>query len=83
MNFARSAFGQFMASSMGRGVRIIAGIILIALGIWVGFDNVWGIVLAIVGAVPLLAGLFDVCVFSLLFGGPFSGQRIRNLVKRS
>ena len=83
MNFARSAFGQFMASSTGRGLRVIAGIALIVLGVWVGFDNAWGIVLAVVGAVPLLAGLFDVCVFSALFGGPFSGEKIRSLVKRA
>lgn len=82
MNFAQSAFGQFMASSTGRAVRVIAGIALIVLGVWVGFDNAWGIVLAVVGAVPLLAGLFDVCVFSALFGGPFSGARIRDLRDR-
>jgi fatty acid desaturase len=79
MNFASSAFGQFMASSAGRAARVIAGIVLIALGIWL--SGGWGIALIVVGLVPLLAGLFDVCVFSALFGGPFSGQRIRALRK--
>lgn len=81
MNFARSAFGQFMASPTGRGVRIVAGIALIVVGIWLGTG--WGIALAVVGVVPLLAGLFDVCIFSLLFGGPFAGEKIRALVKRA
>ena len=80
MNFARSAFGQFMANPYGRGVRVIAGIAFIVLGFWLGTG--WGIALAVVGLVPLLAGLFDVCVFSALFGGPFSGEKIRALIKR-
>ncbi len=70
-----------MASPFGRGLRIIAGVALIVVGVWLGTG--WGIALAVVGAVPLLAGLFDVCIFSLLFGGPFSGERIRALVKRA
>ena len=77
MNFARSAFGQFMASMAGRTVRVIAGIVLIGLGIWIG--GTWGIVLDVIGVVPLLAGLFDVCIFSALFGGPFAGPKIRSL----
>lgn len=81
MDFARSAFGQFMASMAGRITRVIAGIVLIGLGIWVG--GTWGIVLDVVGAVPLLAGLFDVCIFSALFGGPLSGEKIRSLVRRA
>ncbi len=80
MDFARSAFGQFMASMAGRTTRVIAGIVLIGLGIWVG--GTWGIVLDVIGVVPLLAGIFDVCIFSALFGGPFSGEKIRALVHR-
>jgi len=38
--------------------------------------------LAAIGLVPLLAGTFDVCVFSRLFGGPFSGSAIRACAKR-
>jgi hypothetical protein len=36
-----------------------------------------GIILAVVGLVPLLAGLFDFCVFAPLFGAPMSGPKIR------
>lgn len=80
MEFAKSPFAQFMASGAGRIARIVAGIVLIVLGIVVG--DVWGVVLLVIGAVPLLAGVFDVCVFSALFGGPFSGPRIRALMGR-
>jgi hypothetical protein len=68
-------FAKFMASPLGRAFRIVAGIALIAVGIYVG--STWGIVLAVVGAVPLLAGVFDVCLFAPLLGVPFSGSRVR------
>jgi len=38
---------------------------------------VGGIIVAVVGLVPLLAGLFDFCVFAPLFGAPMSGPKIR------
>lgn len=66
----------FLASSTGRVVRIVAGIALIALGLLV-IEDTAGIVVAVIGAVPLLAGLFDFCVFAPLFGLPLSGPKIR------
>lgn len=68
-------FFKFMASGAGRLTRIVAGAALIVVGVVAGG---WWWVLAVVGLVPLLAGLFDVCVFSALFGGPFRGEEIRN-----
>jgi hypothetical protein len=70
------AFVQFMASMAGRITRIVAGILLIALGLLV-VQNTTGIILAVVGLVPLLAGLLDFCVFAPLFGAPLSGKAIR------
>jgi hypothetical protein len=69
-------FVKFMASPVGRITRIVAGIILIALGLFV-IHGVGGIILAIMGLVPLVAGLFDFCVFAPLFGAPMSGPKIR------
>lgn len=69
-------FCTFMASVAGRIVRVVAGIILIALGLSVLKGTV-GIVVAIIGLVPLLAGIFDFCVFAPLFGCPMSGPKIR------
>lgn len=71
-------FTKFMASTTGRIVRIVAGIALIALGL-LSVGGTVGIILAVVGAVPLLAGLFDFCVFAPLFGGSMSGPKIRSV----
>ena len=70
-------FATFMASPAGRIIRIVAGIILIALGLLIMHGGVGGIIVAIVGLVPLVAGLFDFCVFAPLFGAPMSGPKIR------
>jgi len=70
-----SLFG-FLASSAGRITRVIAGLILIALGIW-AVSGVWGWVLIIIGLVPLAAGIFDFCVFAPLFGMAFNGEKLR------
>ena len=67
---------KFLGSNAGRIARIAAGIVLIALGVLV-LGGTTGIVVAVIGAVPLLAGLFDVCVFAPLAGIPFSGAKIR------
>ena len=69
-------FVKFMASPAGRITRVAAGILLIALGLF-AIHGVGGIILAIVGLVPLVAGLFDFCVFAPLFGAPMSGPKIR------
>jgi hypothetical protein len=74
--FAASWFAQFMTTGLGRRVRIVAGFALIALGVAVIGGGV-GIAVAAIGLVPLLAGTFDVCVFSALFGGPLAGSEIR------
>jgi hypothetical protein len=69
-------FVAFMASSAGRFVRAAAGILLIAWGL-LGIGGTGGLIVAIIGALPLVAGLFDFCVFAPLFGAPLSGPKIR------
>jgi len=69
-------FITFMASTPGRIARIVAGVALIAWGL-LGLDGTTGIIVAVVGAVPLLAGLFDICLFAPLFGCPLSGPKLR------
>lgn len=69
-------FISFLASPAGRVTRIVAGIALIAWAI-LGLSGIATIVVAVIGAVPLLAGLFDFCAFAPLFGAPFSGPQIR------
>ena len=67
---------KFLASTSGRLVRILAGAALIAWGL-MGLGGTTGVIVAVVGAVPLLAGAFDFCVFAPLFGAPLSGPKIR------
>ncbi len=69
-------FVSYMASTTGRITRIVAGITLIAWGL-MSLEGTTGIIVALVGVVPLLAGLFDFCVFAPLFGNPLSGPKIR------
>jgi hypothetical protein len=75
-----TAFFGFIASPMGRTVRIVAGLILIAAGLW-WVNGVGGSLLVIIGLVPLAAGVFDRCVFAPLFGLPFGGESLRSALK--
>jgi hypothetical protein len=66
------SFARFMASPVGRILRIVAGLALMVIGLaWVG--GVAGAVLAVVGLAPLLAGSFNLCLIALLIGAPFRG----------
>jgi hypothetical protein len=72
-----NAFFRFIAGPAGRVIRIIAGVALVAIGLLL-VQGLAGWILAIVGLVPLLAGIFDRCVFAPLFGLPFDGPRLRS-----
>ncbi len=67
---------SFLASGNGRIVRVVAGLALIVWGLF-GLHSLVGTIVAIVGVVPFVAGLFDFCVFAPLFGQPLSGPKIR------
>jgi hypothetical protein len=71
-----NGFVNFMASTTGRIVRVIAGAAIIAVGL-LGVGSTTGILIAVVGFIPLLAGLLDFCIFAPLFGRPFSGAKLR------
>jgi Protein of unknown function (DUF2892) len=68
------SFARFMASTAGRAIRVIAGLVLIAVGLSVGGGG--GIAVAIVGGVALLAGALNVCLIAPLLKAPFSGKRL-------
>jgi hypothetical protein len=67
---------RFLASSAGRVTRFVAGAALILIGLLL-IKGIIGVIVAIVGLVPLAAGLFDFCVFAPLFGLPFVGSELR------
>ena len=74
-------FVSFMASGAGRLLRVIVGLALMAGGVALLLSQglVAGVVLFVVGLLPLVAGTFDFCVFAPLFHAPLSGVKIRGL----
>jgi hypothetical protein len=71
------SFAKFMSSGLGRGIRIVAGLILISLGLFFASGTL-GLILMLVGAVPLIAGLLDMCFIGALFlRTPLRGAEVR------
>lgn len=72
-------FAKFMAGPIGRGVRILAGVIVLAfaLGLFGTVASPLNIILAVVGLFLVLVGVFNVCVFAPLFGGPLMGKDVK------
>jgi hypothetical protein len=64
-----------MSSTAGRLIRIIAGVALIAIGASMGGA---GWILAVVGVVPIAAGVFNVCLIAPILRAPFSGSKLRS-----
>lgn len=64
-------FAQFMSSATGRSLRVVAGVALIVIGLVAGGG--W-VTLSVVGLVPLIAGLANVCLLAPLFGEPLKGN---------
>ena len=62
-----------MASGAGRLLRIVAGVAIIVWG-WSRHEQTVGLVLMVVGLVPLLAGVFNVCLIAPIIGAPFAGK---------
>lgn len=69
-------FISFMASTTGRVLRAVVGLVLLYVG-WVVMGGTGGIIVALIGVVMIAAGVFDFCLFAPLFGNPLSGKKIR------
>lgn len=69
-------FIRFMQRPVGRGLRIVVGLALIALGIW-GVGGFGGFVLAILGMIPLIAGAAGICLIAPFFGYTLVGDPVR------
>jgi hypothetical protein len=68
------SFAIWMSGPAGRLLRIAAGIVLVGAGLYV--QGLWGVVIAVVGVVPLLAGILNVCVIAPFLRVPFNGRRL-------
>jgi Protein of unknown function (DUF2892) len=62
-------FAHWMATPVGRLLRVAVGLALIGWGYLIGST-----VLMVVGAVPLLAGASNVCLIAPLLRAPFLGK---------
>lgn len=67
-------FARFMATPVGRAIRIIAGLALIAIGILLLWP--WGLILSAVGAVVAFAGIANVCFVAPFLRVPFRASRL-------
>ena len=72
---------SFLASQNGRIARAAVGIALIVIGL-LGVGGTAGWVLAVIGLVPLAAGVFDLCLLAALFGKPLRGDALRDALGR-
>lgn len=77
-----NALISFLASRNGRILRGIVGIVLIVIGLGVIGDTA-GWIVAIIGLVPLAAGLFDFCLLGPLMGKPLKGVDLRASLRES
>lgn len=65
-------FAEWMSKPAGRILRVVAGLILIGVGLY--FQTFWGYAVAVVGVVPVVAGVFNFCLIAPALGAPFSGH---------
>jgi hypothetical protein len=72
------AFAQLMNSTGGRILRIVVGLALVGIGL-LAVQGPAGIAAAIVGAVPLAAGVLDFCLLAPILSVPWSGAKIRSM----
>jgi len=70
-------FSKFMASTTGRVLRVVVGLVLVIIGILI--NDTIGYVISIIGLIPFAAGLFDWCVIAPLLNMPFQGKDIRSM----
>lgn len=71
-----NAIFRFLGSANGRIARVVAGLVLLIIGL-ILIKGTVGWILVIIGLVPFLAGAFDKCVFAPLFKLPFDGSKLR------
>jgi len=63
---------RFMNGSAGRSVRVLAGVALIIAGLTTG--GAGGLILAVVGVVPLAAGAAGICLAAPLLRAPMRAR---------
>ena len=75
-------FVKLMTSPFGRGLRIVLGSVVIAMGLFV-IGGTLGTIMALIGMVPLAGGVLDFCIISALLGYGFNGAKARAKLAQS
>ncbi|MBN1200587.1 MAG: DUF2892 domain-containing protein [Anaerolineae bacterium] len=72
-------FLNFLASRNGRITRLVIGVILLVIGLAIGFSggSLFGWILAVIGLFPVIGGALDLCLLAPFFGKPLKGAEIR------
>lgn len=73
-------FFKFIASPGGRILRIVAGLVVLYLGLSNG-NQILSYMFILVGLVLVAVGIFDWCLFAPLAGFPFNGKDLRKKLK--
>ena len=70
---------RFLASRNGRITRLVIGVILVVIGLAIGFQthSIVGWIVTVIGLFPLIAGALDLCLFAPFFGHSFKGAQLR------
>ena len=71
------ALARFMAGPIGRGARVVVGIILMIIGA-TALSGAGEVVLIVVGAVVFLAGALNFCLVAPVVGASLSGRKVLN-----
>jgi hypothetical protein len=66
---------KFMAGPIGRGARVVVGIVLMAIGAF-ALSGAGEAVLIVVGAVVFLAGALNFCLVGPIVGASLSGRKV-------
>ena len=69
-------FARFMAQPFGRIIRVVAGAAMMGIGLG-AVQGTEGTVLAVVGVLPILTGVFNVCVLGPILRAPLLGRDVR------
>lgn len=66
-------FVQFMLSIAGRLLRVVAGAVIIWLAL-ARLEAPWSYLFAMIGLIPILAGVFNFCLLGPLFSADLWGR---------
>lgn len=74
-------FVSFMTGTTGRMLRVVVGLILMAVGLLV-VKGTLGTVMAVIALIPIAAGTLDFCMVGAVLGYPFRGAAARAQLAR-